>query len=341
MSNMVIQHNVDLTKHNTFGFTQHAAHYVETTSAEQVEHAVRLAQDNGWPILPLGGGSNLVLTKDINALVIKQMDEDISYTDHGASGIHVQASAGFNWHSLVMHTVQRGHVGLENLSLIPGSVGAAPVQNIGAYGVELCDRFVSLKALHIPTLSWHTFDMEDCKFAYRDSLFKHQLDDYIITQVTLSLDGRHTLQTHYGALANYLQEHNQSEVISPQIVSDAVCTIRASKLPDPAVVPNAGSFFHNPVVSAEHYERLKTKFPNLVAYPQSGERYKLAAGWLIDQLGYKGYRQTGVGVHESQALVLIKCGPSDGVGLLALASAIRLKVKEVFDVALTIEPRIL
>ena len=341
MNDLVVKHNVDLTNLNTFGFTQYAAHYVETESAAQVEQAVRLALDKGWPILPLGGGSNLVLTQDIDALVIRQVNEEIRHTDKGTGGIHVKASAGFNWHSLVMHTVQRGHVGLENLSLIPGSVGAAPVQNIGAYGVELCDRFVSLKALHIPTLRWHTFATEDCKFAYRDSFFKHQVDEYIITEVTLCLDGSNSLQTHYGALANYLKAHHQNEVILPKMVSTAVCAIRNSKLPDPTVVPNAGSFFHNPVVSATHFEALKKQFPELVAFKQTDNQYKLAAGWMIDYLGHKGLRVNGVGVHAEQALVLVRHEQSNGIHLLKLAEKIKDDVKREFDVLLSIEPRVL
>lgn len=341
MSDLVLQHNVDLTILNTFGFTQYASHYVETESAAHVEQAVRLAQGNGWPILPLGGGSNLVLTKDINALVIRQIDQSINYIEEGTDGIHVQASAGTNWHALVMHTVARGHVGLENLSLIPGCVGASPVQNIGAYGVELCDRFVSLKALHIPTLRWHTFAMEDCKFAYRDSLFKHQLDEFIITEVTLSLNGAHSLQTHYGALASYLDEHHKDEAISPEIVSSAVCTIRKVKLPDPALLPNAGSFFHNPVVDATRFDALKKQFPELVAFKQADGRFKLAAGWMIDYLGYKGLRADGVGVHSEQALVLVRVGNSDGNQLLTLAEKIKDDVQRKFDVSLNIEPRVL
>ncbi|MGQ7846318.1 UDP-N-acetylmuramate dehydrogenase [Granulosicoccus sp. 3-233] len=339
---MVIEHDVDLTPYTTFGFKQRAAHFVEVDGEQALLEAVRHAQQRHWPILALGGGSNLVFTRDFPGLVIRQIDSSVRYTDAtDGNGTHVTSSAGVLWHELVMDTVDRDFIGLENLSLIPGQVGAAPVQNIGAYGVELCDRFVALRALHVPTGEWLTMTAEECHFSYRDSLFKRQQDEYIIGQVTLHIGGDLELNTEYRALAEYLASHFQDRRPDVKLVSESICAIRTSKLPDPARLPNAGSFFHNPVVSRSHYTDLLQNYPDMIGYPQENGSYKLAAGWLIDKLGYKGYRQNGVGVHGKQALVLIKYHQTDAVALIRLAEKIRDHVLQEFQVSLKIEPRIL
>lgn len=340
-----IQSSIDLSPYSTFGFAQTAAHFTDVFSDDELQAAVALAGKMNWPILALGGGSNLIFAGDFSGIVIRQRNQLIEYRDcgetEGKGSTVVTASAGVDWHHLVMDTVQRGIAGLENLSLIPGTVGAAPVQNIGAYGVELCDRFVSLRALHLPSGQWRTMHAADCEFAYRDSLFKRRQDEFIITEVSLKLGGRLAMDTHYQALADYLSRHHPDETPNPQLVSEAVCAIRRMKLPDPDVLPNAGSFFHNPIVTADHHARLLAAFPELVAYPQVDGQYKLAAGWLIERLGYKGYRRDGVGVHEQQALVLVKHQQTPADALLKLAERIQEHVKEVFGVSLIIEPRIL
>ena len=339
---MIIDHDVDLSPYTTFGFKQRAAHFVEVSSEQALLDAVRYAQGQSWPILAIGGGSNLVFTQDFPGLVIKQLDKSIHYSNaEDGSGTDVTSSAGVQWHELVMDTVSRNLIGLENLSLIPGQVGAAPVQNIGAYGVELCDRFVSLRALHVPSGTWKTMLHDDCEFSYRNSLFKQYEDDYIIGQVTLRLSGALELHTEYSALADYIAAHYPGQTPDVRMVSDAVCSIRNSKLPDPTVLPNAGSFFHNPVVPLDQYNVLLQRFPDIVGHRQADGRYKLAAGWLIDKLGYKGFRQNGVGVHDRQALVLIKYHQTEATALIQLARQICNHVYEEFHVSLNIEPRIL
>lgn len=337
-----IRHDIDLSPYSTFGFAQRAAHLVEVRGEQELEAAVQMAQQQGWPILALGSGSNLVFAQDFPGLVIRQIDEHIRYQSQLDSGeTHVTASAGVSWHGLVMDTVRRQLIGLENLSLIPGQVGAAPVQNIGAYGVELCDRFVSLRALHLPSRQWQTLQGSDCDFSYRNSLFKQHEGDYIISEVTLRLGEHLGLQIGYSALADYLAQHHAGQTPDASMVSDAVCAVRSAKLPDPAELPNAGSFFHNPVIDETRYTALRERFPDLVAYRQDSGDYKLAAGWLIDKLGYKGYREDGVGVHDKQALVLIKYRQTDAQALVRLAGRIREHVQDVFGVSLHIEPRIL
>ncbi len=334
-------HDVDLSPYSTFGFSQNTAHFLEVCNEQELVKAVRLAQDRGWPILVVGDGSNIVFAHDFPGLIVRQTSKYIHYSGESAYGeTHVTASAGVNWNDLVKDTVDRGYVGLENLSLIPGQVGAAPVQNIGAYGVELCDRMVSLRAFHLPSGCWRTMSPSDCQFSYRNSLFKTQNQDYIIAEVTFRLGAHLGLQTGYGALANYLEENHPGEQPNAGMVSKAVCAIRRAKLPDPTELPNAGSFFHNPVIPEDHYCRLRKRYPDLVGYKQSDGLYKLAAGWLIDKLGYKGFRKNGVGVHAQQALVLIKYQTAQASALIDLAQQIRQHVDDEFGVSLDIEPRI-
>lgn len=342
VSAFALRHDVDLSPYTTFGFSQKAAHFVDVDSEESLAEAVQLAQTENWPILALGSGSNLVIAHDYPGLVIRQCGDSISYQQSADEReIHVTASAGVLWHALVMDTVRRDLPGLENLSLIPGQVGAAPVQNIGAYGVELCDRFVCLRALHIASGQWQTMTGTDCRFAYRDSYFKHHDGQYIISAVTLRLGVHLGLHTGYAALSDYLALHHPGEEADTRRVSEAVCAVRRSRLPDPAVLPNAGSFFHNPVTSAAHFQSLQLRFPDIVGYALPDGQYKLAAGWLIDRLGYRGFRDNGVGVHDKQALVLIKYRQTDATALIQLAGKIREHVQAEYGVALSIEPRIL
>ncbi|ASJ74529.1 UDP-N-acetylmuramate dehydrogenase [Granulosicoccus antarcticus] len=353
MSQLDVQHDVELSPYTTFGFSQRAAHFVEVHSEAELAEAVQIAQTEKWPLLALGGGSNLVFAHDYPGLIIRQLDQTISYQQNSdgknnsngdiddKQDIQVTASAGVSWHTLVMDTVNRGLTGLENLSLIPGQVGAAPVQNIGAYGVELCDRFVCLRALHVPSGEWHCMNGSDCQFSYRDSHFKHHDGDYIISSVTLRLGEHLGLHTAYATLSDYLALHYPGVEPDARLVSEAVCVVRSARLPDPAKLPNAGSFFHNPITSAEHFLQLQVRFPDIVGHALADGRYKLAAGWLIDRLGYKGYRDNGVGVHEHQALVLVKYQQTDASALIQLADKIRQHVMTEYGVTLNIEPRIL
>jgi len=337
------EENKSLSELNTLGFSQKAERYIEVDSDELLSEAVAYANQKQWPLFILGGGSNIVLTRDIPGLVIHLTSDIIQYDTRGEENswlFRVSASAGVNWHRLVRDTMSRGLPGLENLSLIPGSTGAAPVQNIGAYGVELADRFESLRALHLATNEWHTFDLEACEFAYRDSFFKRHIGEYCITSVNLLVGNDCPFQTSYSSLDQALNRI-EFEELTPTIISDTVCKIRQSKLPDPAQICNVGSFFHNPVVTAEQYEALKQRFSNIVSYPQPNGSFKLAAGWLIDSLGLRGQRKGNMGVYDKQALVLVHHGGGNGSELILFAESIREDVKNKYGIELNMEPQVI
>lgn len=313
---------------------------MEVASDAELVEAVALARKHKWPLQILGGGSNLVLTRDVPGLTIRMIDRQICYEPvHGGSpgSVIVTSAAGMSWHELVLDTLAHGYGGLENLSLIPGTVGAAPVQNIGAYGVELADRFVSLDAWHVTTQGWITLTQQECRFAYRDSLFKQSPGEFVIVRVRLELSSVMPLSLTYAGLIERLAS---SHIDSPthRDVSHAVIAIRQEKLPDPARIGNAGSFFQNPVIDSELAARLKSRFPNMVSYQQPDGMVKLAAGWLVESLGYKGIDRNGVGVHEHQALVLVHRGGSTGKALMALADEIVAAVQTRYDVTLNPEP---
>jgi len=331
-----------LTALNTLGFSQQAERYIEIDTDEMLSEVVEHANNKQWPIFILGGGSNIVLTKDIPGLVIRLSSDVLRYENRGEENswlFRLVASAGTNWHRLVRDSMSRGLSGLENLSLIPGRTGAAPIQNIGAYGVELADRFESLRALHLPTNEWRTFDLSDCEFGYRDSYFKRHSGEYCISSVNLKLGNDMPFETSYESLRQALDRLDVEE-LTPAVISDTVCKIRQTKLPNPEQVCNAGSFFHNPVVSEAQYNGLKQRFPNMVAYPQQDGTTKLAAGWLIDSLGMRGDRNGAVGVYDKQALVLVHHGGGTGEQLLAYAETIRSSVQKKFGVALSMEPQV-
>lgn len=285
----------------------------------------------------LGGGSNLLLLGHIDLTFLQPNIQGISYQEQeGNDEVLVTAGAGVNWHELVLDTLKHGYCGLENLSLIPGNVGAAPIQNIGAYGVELKDCFVTLRAVELVSGKVREFLAADCQFGYRDSIFKNSLKGrYVITQVTLRLNKQLQPQIDYAPLKQLLADKTE---ITAQSISQAVIGIRQSKLPDPAQLGNAGSFFKNPVVTIEQYQMLQDAFPEIVAYQIDNEHYKLAAGWLIEQAGLKGYRQGDAGVHEKQALVLVNYGRATGQDILKLAKHVRDKVLELFGVKM--EPEV-
>lgn len=281
----------------------------------------------------LGGGSNILFTKNVDGLVVKNELKGIEVVKEDADFVYVEAGAGENWHEFVVDCIRNKRAGVENLSLIPGNVGAGPMQNIGAYGVELKDVFHELEAFHIRENHLKTFSASECKFGYRESVFKHKLkNQFFITNVTFRLKKNPTFNTSYGAIETELKAMNVKD-ISIAAISQAVINIRTSKLPDPKVIGNAGSFFKNPVVSAEKHAQLKKDFPEMVSYP-NGNDFKLAAGWLIEKCEWKGKRFGDAGVHKNQALVLVNYGNASGQEIFDLSTKVMESVKGKFGVVL-------
>lgn len=338
---------------NTLAVPATAEFLGRVTSVEQLRAALswwqehKKHQSTALPVMALGGGSNVVLAGDLPGLVLQidiQGREVIAEDD---DYVWLKVGAGENWHKLVEFCMNFHYWGLENLALIPGSVGAAPIQNIGAYGVELCDYFYELSAVEIKSGLSVTFDKVACRFGYRDSVFKQKLQDrYIITSVTFKLRKEPAVVCEYPALQQYFLKQAEAgaeygaELPSPHRVFDAVCAIRQSKLPDPAEIPNVGSFFKNPVVTQAKYDTLLSQYEGLVAYPAPDGQLKLAAGWLIDRAGWRGYQQGLVGVHKNQALVLINPGHASGAEILILAKKIQDDILSKFGLLLEVEPRI-
>ncbi|MDI3326098.1 UDP-N-acetylmuramate dehydrogenase [Pontibacterium granulatum] len=328
--------NADLTALNSFGFASRAQYLFDAASDSELLEAVAFACEQELPFLVIGGGSNLVLDEYIPGVVVRQTSSGYRLLEEDEQSVLLEVAAGQNWHQLVEQTVHAGWSGLENMALIPGTVGAAPVQNIGAYGVELKDRFVSLTAYDREERVFVEFSASQCCFEYRNSIFKSGAPGrYIITRVRLRLSKLFAPRTGYGVLSHYLDGQD----VTAQRVFDAVVAIRQSKLPDPQDLGNAGSFFENPVVPVEQCERLRAEYPDLVAYPERDGFMKLAAGWLIDQAGWKGYRAGHVGVYEKQALVLVNYGQGSARELMMLAAKIQASVMEKYGVALVPEPR--
>lgn len=332
-----IASNISLQAHNSLALPARAEYFCSVTSEQQIAQALDYSRTKGLQVMALGGGSNLVLAGDIAGLVICMDLKGISCVERLDDTLHIEFAAGENWHQAVEHCLRQGWYGLENLSLIPGNMGAAPIQNIGAYGVELCDVFVSLRAIDIVTGEAVTMDRQACEFGYRESIFKGKYRDrYLITQVTLALSLQPQVNLQYPALAQALVAEAQP---SPQAVSAAVCAIRSAKLPDPVDIPNAGSFFKNPVVGPQRLEQLLAANPQMPYYQVADDEAKIPAAWLIDQSGFRGMRSGNVGVHQHQALVLVNQGGT-GAELLGLAHRIQSEVLERFSVALEIEPRV-
>ena len=338
--NLLIQEHVSLKSYNTLAVDVAARFFVAVQSLEQLQAALAWAQQHDRAVLLLGGGSNLVLTADLDVLVIHVQLRGIAVLSEDAEHARIEVQAGENWHDFVQWSLAQGLSGLENLSLIPGNIGAAPVQNIGAYGVELKDHLESVFCFDRDTQSTQRLSAEQCQFAYRDSLFKRESGRRVILSVIFRLPKQAILQLDYGDLRGYLAEQ---QIVAPtaQDVSRAVCAIRAQKLPDPAELANTGSFFKNPVVSAEHAQRLQKSYPNIVRFAQADGQVKLAAGWLIDQAGWKGVRQGDAGVHAKQALVLVNYGSATGQQVLELAGQIQADIQQRFAVELEIEPNVL
>ena len=333
-----IQYDFPLRKLNTFGIDAKAHAYLYVTSVEMLQELARDATLSGLPRLVLGGGSNIVLTQDFPGLVLHIGISGIDIVEADSDATYVRAAAGENWHQFVLWTLDRGLGGLENLSLIPGCVGAAPIQNIGAYGVEAKDCFHSLTAFNFQTGQLFTLNKLDCQFGYRDSIFKHALlDAAVILDVTFALPALWQANIQYADVARALNERG---IAGPTMrdISDTVIAIRNNKLPDPLTIGNAGSFFKNPVVSATQRDALLDAYPELVSYQQSEGKFKLAAGWLIERCGWKGRRTGRVGVYEKQALVLVNHGDAKGWEIVQLASEIQADVLARFGVKLEPEP---
>lgn len=329
----MIEQNVSLKPYNTFGLNAQAKLMARVKSVSALQEVLSDAKLNSEERFILGGGSNILLTKDVDGLVIKNEIDGIQVIEETSNHYLVKSGAGVVWHELVMHCIQNGYTGIENLSLIPGNVGAAPMQNIGAYGVELKNVFHSLEAVEIASGNVETFSASDCQFGYRESVFKRKLKgQFIISSVTLKLSKEPSLNTSYGAIE---QELERLKIISPSIkdVSQAVINIRQSKLPDPKELGNSGSFFKNPVVPTSVYEELKSKHPNIPGY-HAGEKTKLAAGWLIEQCGWKGKVVGNTGSHAKQALVLVNYGNATGVEIFELSAQIMQSVYDTFGVQL-------
>lgn len=337
---MEIKENFSLKSYNTFGIDAKAKHFVEVTGLAQLS---KLLQLSAYPKrFIISGGSNMLLTKDIDALVMHINLKGIRVVEEDDDTVTVKIMAGENWHDLVLWTLEQGYGGLENLSLIPGNTGTAPIQNIGAYGVELKDVFVGCEAMNIKTQELQAFTKADCRFGYRDSIFKNEAKGkYIITSVKLRLTKKnHALHTLYGAIEEELKEMN---VITPTItdISNAVISIRSKKLPDPKKIGNSGSFFKNPIVSKKTFDRFQKQHPQAPFYKMDDNAYKIPAGWLIEQCGFKGKRFGDAGVHEKQALVLVNYGNATGKEILELADKIQKTVETTYGMLLTPEVNII
>jgi UDP-N-acetylmuramate dehydrogenase len=337
---MKVFENVSLKKLNTFGIDAAAKYFTALETLEEMKEILSDKRAVSNNKLILGGGSNLLFTKDFDGMVLKNDLKGISLVREDENHYYIKAGGGEVWHSFVMHCIANDYSGLENLSLIPGNVGASPMQNIGAYGVEIKDHFYELEALHIQDKTIQTFNAAECKFGYRESVFKRELkDQFIIVSVTFRLPKKPVYNTSYGAIEKELEAMDVKE-LSIKAISQAVINIRSSKLPNPAEIGNAGSFFKNPVISTEHFEKLKAEFPGIVSYPAQ-DGVKLAAGWLIEQCGWKGKTFGDAGVHKLQALVLVNYGNAKGSGIYELSQKIMDSVKEKFGVVLEREVNII
>lgn len=336
---MIVQEHVSLKSINTFGMNVSARWYVAIQSKTDLQELFADKKIVANHFI-LGGGSNILFTKNINGFVVRNELKGIEVLKEDADYVYVKSGSGEVWHEFVLDCIRTDRAGVENLSLIPGSVGAGPMQNIGAYGVELKDVFHELEAFHLADGTTRNFSAEECKFGYRESVFKHELkNQFFITSVTFRLRKKPVLNTSYGAIENELKTLGITE-ISIAAISQAVINIRSSKLPDPKLIGNAGSFFKNPVVSAKKITQLKKDFPELVTYP-SGLDFKIAAGWLIEKCDWKGKRVGDAGVHKNQALVLVNYANATGMEIFDLSTKVMESVQNKFGIILEREVNIL
>ena len=337
---MQIQNNFSLKKYNTFGIEAKAKEFVAVHTVDELKKV--LVDYKAKTKFILGGGSNMLLTQDIDALVIHVDLKGKKIISEDADFVSVESQAGENWHEFVLWTIDQNLGGLENMSLIPGNVGTTPVQNIGAYGTEIKDTFVSCTALEIATQKMKTFTKEDCNFGYRESVFKQEVkDEYVITSVVFKLTKRnHKINTSYGDIIKELEKQN---IITPTLkdVSNAVIAIRQSKLPDPKELGNSGSFFKNPIISKEQYEKIHVLHPEMPHYVISETQVKVPAGWLIERAGFKGKRFGDAGIHKNQALVLVNYGNATGQEILNVSKDIQATVLEEFGIAIEAEVNVI
>lgn len=334
----MIQQYVSLKPYNTFGIDVRAESFV---SVQTLEDLISILNTKPSKLLVLGGGSNMLLTKDIDGLVLHINLKGIEICEKRNKTTTVKVAAGENWHNFVLWCLEQNLGGLENLALIPGNVGTAPIQNIGAYGVELKDTFVCCEAINLETLELETFSKADCNFGYRNSVFKSEMKgQYIITSVTFELShANHKLKTSYGAISSELEK---MQITHPTIhdVSKAVIAIRQSKLPDPKQLGNSGSFFKNPVITKTQFKTLLNQFPNIPHYPVADDEVKIPAGWLIETAGFKGKTFKNYGIHKNQALVLVNYGGASGQDILGLSQLIQKTIQTIFGITLEAEVNI-
>lgn len=337
---MQIQHNFSLKKYNTFGIEAKAKSFVEVSDADELAQILKEHQNE--KLFILGGGSNMLLTQDVDALVIYVNLKGKKVLKEDDNCVWVQGNAGENWHKFVLWNIDQDFGGIENMSLIPGNVGTTPIQNIGAYGAEIKDTFVSCEAMKIDTQEIFTFNNDECKFGYRESIFKNEAkNQYVITSVTFKLTKKnHKINTSYGAIDGELAKHG---IKNPTIkeVSNAVIAIRQSKLPDPKELGNSGSFFKNPIVPKEIYEKAHAQYPEMPHYTVGENEVKVPAGWLIEQAGFKGKRFGDAGVHTLQALVLVNYGNATGQEILNVSKEIQKTVLEKFGITIDAEVNII
>ncbi|HQV61290.1 MAG TPA: UDP-N-acetylmuramate dehydrogenase [Chitinophagaceae bacterium] len=336
---MLLQENISLKPYNTFGIDVKARYFATFNDTDELAETLNLKSQTSNLIL--GGGSNILLTKDYDGLVLKNEIRGIVELHEDSEYVYVKAGAGENWHQFVLYCIERNWAGVENLSLIPGNVGASPMQNIGAYGVEIDDVFWDLEAFHKKDKKVVTFTRSDCEFGYRESVFKEKFkDQFVILNVTFQLRKKPRFNTSYGAIEQELQRMGVRE-LSLKAISAAVINIRNSKLPNPGEIGNAGSFFKNPSVTNEQFVSLKARFENMAGHENIDGTVKLAAGWLIEQCGWKGYRKGDAGCHAKQALVLVNYGNATGTEIYNLSEEIIQSVKEKFGITLEREVNII
>jgi len=329
--------NFDLSAYNTFGIQARTRYFAKISSVAELTN---LSVDHKLPLMILGGGSNTLFTRDFDGYILRNEIKGIEKTSEDEDHVYLRVGAGENWHGFVEYCISQGYAGIENLALIPGFTGASPMQNIGAYGVEIRDVFHRLDAFHLHDREMVSFATKDCEFGYRESVFKRKFKGlFAISHVEFRLNKKPVFNTRYGAIE---QELEKMQVKEPSIraIADAVINIRRSKLPDPAVIGNAGSFFKNPEIPLEKVEVLKSKFPGIIGYPVDNNRIKLAAGWLIEHAGWKGYREGNAGVHDKQALVLVNYGGAKGSDIYALSSKIIDSIRDRYNVELEREVNI-
>ncbi len=344
---MTIINDYFLKNVHTFHIPVYAKHFATFASADELRAILNYANDPATPKLVLGGGSNILFTKNFNGLILKNEINGVEIINEDDNHIYVRVGAGENWHRFVMYCIAHGFAGVENLSLIPGNTGASPMQNIGAYGVEIKDMFHELEAYNLEDKQIHKFTNYDCEFGYRESVFKTRLRNrYVILSVTFRLNKKPHYNISYGAIEQELEKMNVQQ-LSIKAISDAVINIRTKKLPDPNVIGNAGSFFKNPELSETVFHQLKEKYSTIAGFKMPGDKVKLAAGWLIEQCGpekgisWKGYRKGDAGCYSQQALVLVNYGNAAGNEIYALSEEIKQSVKEKFGVELEREVNII